>query len=161
FPIHNFDNAYGSPAAWQDSINVGNEIGEGEYYSTENCRSSNYGFWLDKGTEGFEVTVLNLLGYGLATPPDYPSGSAGDYATCNRGGLTRLGETLINALMDYGMIIDIDHMSRHAIDATLAIAADRHYAGIATSHVQFFDMYTRTYSDNFGRHERMRTSDQL
>lgn len=161
FPIHNFDNAYGGPAAWQDSINVGNVIGEGEYYSTENCRSSNYGFWLDKGAEGFEVTVLNLLGYGLANPPDYPSGSAGDYATCNQRGLTDLGQTLINSLMDYGIIIDIDHMSRHAIDATLAIAENRHYAGIATSHVQFFDMYTRTYSDNFGRHERMRTSDQL
>src|SRR5262249_16887357 len=35
------------------------------------------------------------------------------------------------------------------------------YAGIAASHVQFFDMYTQDYSDNFGRHERMRTSAQL
>ena len=26
FPIHNFDNAYGAPAAWQDAINVGNFV---------------------------------------------------------------------------------------------------------------------------------------
>ena len=161
FPIHNFDNAYGGPAAWQDSINVGNEVGEGEYYKTENCVADSFGFWLKSGSENLKVGILNFLGFNLDQPPVYPNGAGGTYATCNQLGLTPLGQTLINAMMDYGMIIDIDHMSRHSIDATLEIAAARNYAGIAASHVQFFDMYTQEFTDNFGRHERMRTKDQL
>ena len=161
FPIHNFDNAFGGTATWQDSINVGNVVGEGEFYATENCRPANYGFWLDKGDEGFEVLLLNALGFNLPDPPDYPSGAGGAWASCNQKGLTRLGQTLINALMDDGMIIDIDHMSRQSVDATLNLAANRKYAGIAASHVQLFDRYTQDYADNFGRHERMRTAEQL
>ena len=26
FPVHNFDNAFGAPAAWQDAINAGNIV---------------------------------------------------------------------------------------------------------------------------------------
>ncbi len=163
FPIHNFDNAYGSPAAWQDAINIGNEIGENHYWDTENCYSDNYGFWLDAVGETTKIPIVNLLlGLNLSFPPSYPaSTSSSPWATCNSGGLTTLGTTLINALMDAGMIIDVDHMSRHSLDGTLSIASDRSYAGIAATHVQFFDLYDQTYSDNFGRHERMRTLSQL
>src|SRR5262249_46158635 len=143
------------------SINIGNVIGEGDYYATENCRPENYGFWLDSLGEAAEVLILNIAGFDVPGPPDYPRGTGGVWASCNQRGMTPLGGTLINALIDHRMIIDIDPMSRRSVDATLNIAASRNYAGIAASHVQFFDRYTQDYSDNFGRHERMRTSAQL
>ncbi len=39
FPVHNFDNAFGTPAAWQDAINVGNYVSEGNFYSAYDCSS--------------------------------------------------------------------------------------------------------------------------
>src|SRR5262249_16576293 len=40
FPIHNFENAYGNPAAWQDAITVGDRYMEGAWFETENCSSN-------------------------------------------------------------------------------------------------------------------------
>ena len=37
FPVHNFDNAFGSPATWQDAINVGNRGVEGRWWDDEQC----------------------------------------------------------------------------------------------------------------------------
>ena len=170
FPIHNFDNAYGSPAAWQDSINIGNQVTEGQFWNTENCYSSNYGFYLDGGAEDTDINILNLSqGYSIPQAPSYTqSTSSSPYATCNSGGLTSLGMNLITDLMDQGMIIDIDHMSQHSLSATLQMAVSRSYPGIAATHVQFFDLYNQIYSpaapafpSNMGRHERMRTKSDL
>jgi microsomal dipeptidase-like Zn-dependent dipeptidase len=162
FPIHNFDNAYGSPAAWQDSINVGNAVGEGRFWDDRNCVSENYGFWLSVADELLEGELLEASGFNLPGLPQYTaSTSSSPWATCNARGLSSLGETLINALMDNQMIIDIDHMSEYSLGNTLGIAANRKYPGIVATHVQFFDLYQQDYTGNFGRHERMRTKAQL
>ena len=157
FPIHNFDNAYGTPAAWQDAINVGNRASEGGFWDAVNCPNPGYGFFLDPTIEGVEL----LLGFNLNYMPSYPSPP---WASChNTPGLTALGGYLIQQAMKMGMIIDVDHMSINAFNDTLGLAQSANYAGIAASHVQFFDLYTQTYSgtSNGGRHERMRTKDQL
>ncbi len=182
FPIHNFDNAYGSPAAWQDPINAGNRAGEGAWWSTENCADnpknpSGYGFWLSP----FIESVALKLGFSITDKPVYDCGYNADgstpgpiiscssivsgYASCNANGLTSLGEYLIQQLMAHQMIIDVDHLSAKSLDRALTLAEGKQYAAIVASHVQFFDLYETTYNPpntgNYGRHERLRTSDQL
>src|SRR5262249_37775820 len=56
FPIHNFNNAYGGPATWQDAIDVGNRASEKHWWSFANqtgttqgiidCSAAGYGFKL-------------------------------------------------------------------------------------------------------------------
>ena len=49
--------------------------------------------------------------------------------------------------MNMGMIIDVDHMSIHAFNGTIDLANKQSpvYAGIAATHVQFFDLYLQNY----------------
>jgi microsomal dipeptidase-like Zn-dependent dipeptidase len=158
FPIHNFDNAFGTPAAWQDAINVGNIVAEGNWWDVINCKDPGYGFYLDALTDA----AIYLLGFGGVSAPPYPS--VFPSGSChNSPGLTNLGAHLVEQAMNLGMIIDVDHMSIDALNDTIDLANQRSpvYAGIAATHVQFFDLYHQKYSGNYGRHERMRTYDQL
>jgi microsomal dipeptidase-like Zn-dependent dipeptidase len=162
FPIHNFDNAFGGTATWQDAINVGNAAAEQAWWSAENCVTEGYGFWLDSFVEGGLTGVAALL-KGVVfpgLPPVYASGARGGQASCNTQGLTPLGQTLIAGLMQARMVIDIDHMSRRSITDTLALASASAYPLVA-SHVQPFDLHQQTFAANAGRHERMRTAAQL
>ena len=164
FPVHNFDNAFGTPAAWQDAINAGNRAGEGlrdaplGYWDAVNCTDPGYGFSLDPLTDALLYTAGfggNLL---LPTYPTFTSGSCH-----NAPGLTRLGSYFVQQAMNMGIIIDVDHMSIHAFNDTIDLANRQSpvYAGIAATHVQFFDLYQQTYTGKLGRHERMRTLAQL
>ena len=87
--------------------------------------------------------ALYLLGFGGTTQPNYPTFTTG---SChNAPGLTNLGVYLIQQAMNMGMIIDVDHMSINAFNATIDLAASQApaYAGIAATHVQFFDLYSQ------------------
>ena len=154
FPIHNFTNQFGSPAAWQDAINVGNRAATGTWWGVEDCSSQGYGFWLDS----FVQFWINLFGFSGFEAPDY-SATQGK-ASCNANGLTNLGSSLLTKLKQKGMIIDIDHMSNKAFNDTLTWAEANNYPVVA-SHVLFFDLHNQNYGGNAGRHERLRTSDQL
>ena len=163
FPIHNFNNAFGGPATWQDAIDVGNRASEKHWWSYSDetgttqsildCSAEGYGFKLSC----FMQSVIQLLGFPdsvvpLTDPvPCYDTASA----TCNPLGLTQSGRVLVQALIDNGMIIDVDHMSNEAIADTLALAGAANHPVVA-SHVQFFDLNESTQ-----RHERMRTRAQL
>ena len=158
FPIHNFDNAFGSPAAWQDAINAGNRAGEGVYWGADNCTDPGYGFSLDSKTDG----LLYALGFGGSLEfPAYPAFTSGSCHTSP--GLTPLGSYLVQQAMNMGIILDVDHMSIRAFNDTIDLANRQSpvYAGIAATHVQFFDLYSQSYGARFGRHERMRTQEQL
>jgi microsomal dipeptidase-like Zn-dependent dipeptidase len=60
-------------------------------------------------------------------------GSAPD-ANCNARGLSAVGTTLIDSLMDHRMIIDIDHTDMSTFDAILTMAETRHYPAIVSGH---------------------------
>jgi len=157
FPIHDFDNGYGTTATWQDAINVGNIVGEGAWWNAVNCTDPGYWFSLDGTVDG----LLYAIGFGGNTAPVYPPFSSG---SChNTPGLTKLGVDLVQQAMNMGMIIDVDHMSIHSLNDTIALANQQSpvYAGIAATHVQFFDLYFQQYTGRYGRHERMRTYSQL
>lgn len=148
FPIHNFDNAFGAPATWQDAIHAGNAASEGAWWEVEDCSDQGYGLELDT----FLPWMLGLITFDDLPPgPDIPDADA----HCNKSGLTELGVSAIEYMMSKGILVDVDHMSNKALDATLAIAEAQDRPVIA-SHVQFFDLNWPGV-----RHERMRTREQL
>jgi microsomal dipeptidase-like Zn-dependent dipeptidase len=154
FPIHNFDNAFGSPATWQDVIHVGNFGVEERWWELEDCPGEGYGFKVADGFfTGFANAIMALFGFGqVGAPPT----NAGD-ASCNKNGLTEFGVILTHQLMQRGMLIDVDHMSRKSLGQTLAIAeAMEPKYPVVASHVQFFDL-----NEEPTRHERMRTREDL
>ena len=166
FPIHNFDNGFGAAATWQDSIEVGQRLVEGRWWSTEDCSADGYGFKLGGNLpigSGLTQTIITLLKFStlidVATYPQRP-----ESASCNRRGLIQLGRDLLNKMMDKGMIIDVDHMSVKSFNDTLSIAEARQYPVVA-SHVLSFDRQVKDTDGLFGRegtrHERLRTAAQL
>lgn len=178
FPIHNFDNAFGGAATWQDIIAIGNAYSEKRWWEIENCGEEGYQSVLSGGPfDDIIKRLIGAIGFDGETPdrPYYQPTPA-----CNRYGLNLggsspgpdkrgLGLELLEALMDRGMVIDIDHMSRKSLDNTLVLT--RRYAGdeenvalqypLVASHVQFFDLHQPYFGGNQGRHERMRTREQL
>ena len=168
FPIHNFDNGFGAAATWMDPIAVGQAIAQQRWWVVRDCGagSGDYGFWLDN----FMQDVLIFLGFGVGETPPIPAYVNGNlepaYASCNQFGLQASGARLLTALMNKGMLIDIDHMSANSLDETIAITA-RGPAGdgqpypLLASHVLPFDLYQKEFTGNKGRHERMRTRAHL
>jgi len=71
------------------------------------------------------IALIESLPGEVGTPPD---------PNCNQRMLTHAGETLVNALMDQRMIIDIDHTDTSTLERILDIAQTRHYAGIESGH---------------------------
>ncbi|TFH49426.1 MAG: hypothetical protein E4H01_04305, partial [Lysobacterales bacterium] len=174
FPIHNFDNAFGAAAAWQDVIGIGSAYSEQRWWEVEDCGTGkgDYGFWIDN----FLAPLIAAIGFDGEVPPvpPYTSGLLSpDYASCNKYGLNLnansagpdkrgLGAELINALMAKGMLVDIDHVSRKSLEDILELTkqTEPQYPVLA-SHIQSFDLQEMEFDGNAGRHERMRTSEQL
>ncbi|HKE23483.1 MAG TPA: membrane dipeptidase [Bryobacteraceae bacterium] len=160
FPIHDFDNAFGTTATWQDAINAGQRAGEGAWQDAVNCTDPGYGFSFNATAE----SLILLVAFGINDVPAYPAFTSG---SCSNGtGITPLGTNMIQQAMNMGFIIDVDHMSINGFFNTLQQATSQYpapYAGIVASHVQFFDLYEQNYpgTGNYGRHERMRTYSQL
>jgi microsomal dipeptidase-like Zn-dependent dipeptidase/PKD repeat protein len=152
FPIHNFDNAFGAAATWQDGIEVGNRVVEDHWWRTENCFHDGYGFALGSFTQA----LLALLKFDDEIG-DIPTRFPIAHADCNELGLFPLGRVLIEELMAKGMLIDVDHVSNRAFDDILDMAEERDppYPVVAT-HVLSFDLHEQDV-----RHERHRTRAQL
>ncbi len=153
FPVHNFDNAFGGAATWQDTIEVGNRWVEGHWYKSRDCSAEGYSYKL--GSEGTSIqAITSLFGFGeLSTVPFHP-----EAASCNAFGLFPLGEVLVEQMMQRGMIIDVDHMSSRAFDDTVKLAQKFRDGGypLAASHALFMDLHIPSI-----RHERMRTAAQV
>ncbi len=65
---------------------------------------------------------------------------------CNNRGLTGLGDHLIRAMAQRGMIVDPDHMSVKARQASLTLLERLHYSGVISSHSWSTpDAYPRIY----------------
>lgn len=157
FPIHNFDNQFGAPAAWQDAINVGNRAVAGHWTGEENCGPEGYGFYLKE----FTPSLIAWLGFGIFEQPDYNERVTAGWASCSANGLNPLSAFLFEKLKQKGMIIDIDHMSKHSLDETLTWAETNDYPVVA-SHAIFFDLHQQYFGgSSAGRHERMRMAAQL
>lgn len=128
---HKFDNALGGTrfdgGITGVAVNIGNYLGTGEFWQSEPCTGVAEDNELPTKVDGAQ-NLLAVLPPGV-TLPVYPAG-----AQCNSRGLSALGEHTIRGLMDRGMIIDIDHMSVKAADATLGILETAQYSGVVSSH---------------------------
>lgn len=74
---------------------------------------------------------------------------------CSKVGLTRRGTILVKELMSRGMLVDTEHMSWRAFDATMKIAEERDYPVMA-GHVSTFDLGVGEQQT-----EQWRTTEQL
>ena len=139
FPIHGLMNAFGGSAVFEDAYNTGNFSKYNETIPVRECSQEDWDYKFGFISEGLSalITVLEgITGQNFGSVEDYDNFDA----TCNQEGLTALGDTLINALMDAGMIIDIDHMSILMRDDVLTIAEARGYGGIVAGHAGFAEL---------------------
>jgi hypothetical protein len=111
-------------------INAGNKVSSGSFWSAETCTGAEHDNQIDGGVPaGFLATLLTQLGVPGGTLPAYPPAPH-----CNTRGLTALGTHTEEEMMKRGMIINPDHMSQKAVDATLTLAESRHYSGLISPH---------------------------
>nr|WP_260152592.1 dipeptidase [Hoyosella altamirensis] len=114
FLCHKFDNALCGVRFDEGltgvAVNAGNALTTGEFWNAETCQGS----YQDNTALGFD---------GLTEAPH-----------CNRRGLTGLGVHTIYAMMERGMIVELDHMSVKAADHALSILEAESYAGVISSH---------------------------
>lgn len=168
FPVHNFDNGFGAAATWMDPIGVGQAVAENRWWVTRDCGNGrgDYGFWIDNAIQ----SIMLILGFGVGETPAIPVYINGNlepaYASCNQHGLRPMGPQLMQALMNKGILIDVDHMSNYSLDQTIAatsVGPDGNGVAypLVASHVQAFDLHQKEFDGNKGRHERMRTRAQL
>ena len=80
----------------------------------------------DFGFEGSIGLRSRNLGWVIDSQPNYPVPSRG-CGHRNSLGLTPLGRGALRTMMNLGMMIDIDHMSRLAADEALGLAEERNY----------------------------------
>ena len=134
FIAHWVDNAFAGSALEGGVkgvfINIFEHVETGHYFSTGPCPDP---------SQGEEVTTLSPAVMQILTPyfpataglppmPEYPDGKQ-----CNSVGLTPLGAYLVRQMMKRGMLVEVDHMSEHARNRVLAIAAAHHYP-LVSSH---------------------------
>jgi len=156
FPNHKFDTQLGGATLSTPSLdimNAGNFLSNGHYFGVAACDASTKGSTLLTGP--FDINPAKLLdGYDQMGPvvkaavdtaalgveqvlgavaPHYDPAAANGNA-CNSRGLTPLGATLIHAMIDRKMLIDVDHQSTSMTAAVLDIAEQRGYSGLIASH---------------------------
>lgn len=150
FPIHVTDNAFGGAALYTPiAFNLANRLQNGEYFSVEDC--SVKGFTYQERSFGNAPWTGSLLATNKLLP-SYPPYAA----HCNARGLTDLGRTLIEALMERGMMIDVDHMSSKTVDAVLSLAETHSYP-LISGHTGFVE----TSAIGQKRSEAQKTDEQL
>ena len=146
-PIHLFDNGFGGAAIFDEMVNYGNAITNGQFFTTRECAPEGYRFKVLAGT-GIGGWLAGV--FGIPTPPD--SGFAAD---CNARGLTSLGSTLLNKMMSRKMIIDVDHMSVLTMNQALTKFAAFDYP-VISGHTGFVDV-----SIGPKRHEAQKSGSQI
>jgi uncharacterized repeat protein (TIGR01451 family) len=127
FPVHLANGILGGAAVFNDMFNYLNVYLHGEAYQVKEA-DADVEFRL-RGVPELSG-ALDEAGWkrlGLAVP-DY-SGVPGGHA--NVLALTPQGRTVLRTMMDFGMLIDIDHMSQSAAEEALTIAEQRRYPLIA------------------------------
>jgi microsomal dipeptidase-like Zn-dependent dipeptidase len=113
FPIHFYDNAFGGSADSNALI----QMGFGGTLDKRTCDDEGYQSDLIKGSDGYL------------------------HPQCNKKGLTDLGKLLVHELINWGMVIDVDHMSALTFNDALSIAVDEKYP-VVSGHTGFTEIAT-------------------
>ncbi|MFK4762404.1 hypothetical protein ACI3KS_15860 [Microbacterium sp. ZW T5_45] len=149
YPVHKFDNAFGGtrfdPGVTGAALNIGNYLSAGHWWTAESCEGPSDN---EQAIASDEIAALLTDVTGLpagSTIPVYPIGPI-----CNTRTLTGLGEYLIDAMMQRGMIIHIDHMGVSTAQAVLDRTASAGYSGVASVHTWADRTITARVADTGG-----------
>lgn len=152
--VNKFDNALAGVAGDAGevgvAVNAANFLETGTFWAMQHCEPED-GESADKtqlaapdissGQQDALFGAVAELGLNLPAVPVYPPPQH-----CNRRGLTDLGSFLVDRMADRGMLIDPDHMSVKARQATLTRLEQRDYPGVVSSHSWSTpDAYPRIY----------------
>lgn len=110
------------------------------------------------GTDDSAKSLVTLYTYAF---PDYVSIRRDGHR--NAKGLFDGGALFLEAMMRRGMLIDVDHMSERALEASIALAQQHDYP-LVSSHTMFRAMATARKGDVYEHgvgHEGMKTDAQL
>lgn len=148
FPVHKFDNAFSAGDGDRNVGQIGSFINSGHWSNfVTDCPPSAAAF--DRGNVVFAGLNMPRDDY-LEPAPNDMSGFAdnpvgtvapfisalgegsleGDY--CQNAGLTELGETLIDEMMQRGMILDIGHLPRRSYERAFELLVANDYPAITT-----------------------------
>lgn len=136
FPVHVFDNAFGGAALYNEFFNFGNAVINRRLFDVEDC-SNEYAFRFGQASRKVNDLIGRMARQLGVDYDDYPRAGA----HCNKRGLTPLGRSTVQALMDARMIIDIDHMSANMRSEVLTLAEERKYPALVSGHSGFVDLY--------------------
>jgi microsomal dipeptidase-like Zn-dependent dipeptidase len=132
FPIHLSDNPFGGMALYGDMFAASSQHLNGVPVQAMECPVD-----ADDGAYTFRLS-------------NYPQ-----TATCNAEGLTALGKFLVQDLAVHHMIVDIDHMSRKAVEDSFAVLTPFSYP-LVSGHNTLVALHQGT-----GRTEAARTTSQV
>ncbi|HEU0131760.1 MAG TPA: peptidase [Mycobacteriales bacterium] len=124
-PIVNAGNRYETGHFWQMKTCATPEDDRHDKLQEPNVPDSSDG---QIGRDAIFGAVLDTVG-ATGAAPVYPAGPH-----CNTIGLSGLGRTAIDGLIQRGMIFDPDHMSALARKQAIEHVASRGYSGIVSSH---------------------------
>ena len=110
-------------------INVGNVASAGSFWSAKTCTAPLRDNTIATASPVTTGALAALVGVTLPPVPVYPPPPH-----CNTRGLTELGAHVVDRLMDKRMIVNPDHMSQAAVDATLKRLEARSYSGVISPH---------------------------
>ncbi|WP_354701543.1 hypothetical protein DSM112329_01862 [Paraconexibacter sp. AEG42_29] len=110
-------------------VNLGNRLSAGSWWDAKTCSGGTLTDNTIPGEAGPVPEALQQVGLPGGTTPLYPPGPH-----CNTRGLTDLGTHAVRRLMERGWIVNPDHMSQAAVDATLTLAEARRYSGVISPH---------------------------
>jgi microsomal dipeptidase-like Zn-dependent dipeptidase len=136
-PIHLVDNALGGTCVSDDRFNLSNHYLFRKWAAKQ---PEPWFFDVEAGAGdladvrfllgGNQENVLLIQLYNQSYPTYIKTVGRGGHA--NRRGLSAGGAAFVQAMMDQGMLIDVEHMSSHTLDATLLLAEARGYPLISS-----------------------------
>lgn len=141
-PMHLVDNALGGTAIYGDRFNLSNHY-LFHKYTTESPQDD--WWWVAEkaagdlgdvrfllGSNPGDRPLINFYGYGY---PSYMK-KLGLVGHVNSRTLTTAGQAFVTSMMNRGMLVDVEHMSSHTLDAVLNMAESRSYP-LVSSHTGF------------------------
>ena len=163
FPVHLYNNKFAGSALYNDFWTIANFLVTFGFMDPWDCSTfpdpdsedplaTNYNYktnWVQA-----MLTFYKLV-YSWTVLPDWGPIAA----HCNQRGLSDEGWALVQDLMQYGMIIDIDHLSLLATDEIIGFAELRNYP-LVSGHAFLFDHPTMEFG-LFPRTELHKTSEQI
>jgi microsomal dipeptidase-like Zn-dependent dipeptidase len=111
FPIHFYDNAFGGSA--NSNFLISNA--KRNAMQKRDCDAEGYKYDMYRASDGYL------------------------HPQCNNRSLSTFGEDLIHELMNYGMMIDVDHMSAKSFESAMALVSPTTYP-VISSHTGFTEI---------------------